>query len=332
MPAPILILLLVAAAIIVPSATGSLWLTVLAIGAILIANPIVRVIRKNRYFASEHFQALKAEIASVVAEHNDVVGYVEEIRARGSFELGSSSTGQHAHLAAFENTSAWNYRRDRNVAEYAPHVYNASLQVVRSASADPIKYVMKYFSVNADQATLADVQRVADDISRLEEAVANVKGREADITAKINPPKFILKHYRKEFWGRIGAQMSPIEVPYPRYKFQYTSAGGNSSQTTTVELNTPTLEALSATLVDKIRWAKSAAGQRALMTTQLRDAIKQRDHYACVNCRVSLGAEPHLLLEVDHIMPVSKGGLSMPQNLQTLCWKCNRSKGASYVA
>jgi 5-methylcytosine-specific restriction endonuclease McrA len=51
-----------------------------------------------------------------------------------------------------------------------------------------------------------------------------------------------------------------------------------------------------------------------------------------VNCRVSLAAEPHLLLEVDHIMPVSKGGLSVPQNLQTLCWKCNRTKGVSVVA
>jgi len=328
MPAPIFILLLLAAVIIVPVATSSFWLTVLAFAVILLAHPIVRTIRKNRYFASEHFQTLKAEIASVVAEHNDVVDYVGEIRAQGSFELGSSSTGQYAHLASFENTSAWNYRRDRNVAEYAPHVHNASLQVVRSASADPIKYLMKYFSIKADQDTLADVQRVADDISRLEEAVANVREREADITAKIDPPAFILKHYPAEFWDQIGVHLSPIEVPYPQYKFQYVSAGGNSSQTTAIELTTSTLEALSATLVDKIRWAKSAAGQRALMTTKLRGQIKARDNYTCLYCGVSLAAEPHLLLEVDHITPVSRGGLSVPENLQTLCWKCNRSKGA----
>jgi hypothetical protein len=112
------------------------------------------------------------------------------------------------------------------------------------------------------------------------------------------------------------------------YKFQYTSAGGNSGQTTNIQLNTPTLEALSATLVEKIRWAKSAAGQRALMTTSLRGQIKARDRYACLQCGVSLAAEPHLLLEVDHIMPVARGGLSIPENLQTLCWRCNRSKGA----
>lgn len=328
MPAPILVLLLLAAFIIVAAATSSFWLAMLALAAILIANPIVRTIRKSRYFASETFQTLKADVVSLVAEHNDVVDYVQEIRTQGSFELGSSSTGQYAHLASSENTSAWNYRRDRNVAEYAPHVHNASLQVVRNASADPLKYLMKYFSIRADQNTLADVQRVADDISRLEEAVANVKRREGDITAKINPPAFILKHYRDEFWDQIGVHLSPIEVPYPQYKFQYTSAGGNSGQMSSIELNTPTLEGLSATLVDKIRWAKSAAGQRALMTVTLRAHIKERDNYKCMTCGVSTSAEPHLLLEVDHIIPVSKGGLSVPENLQTLCWRCNRSKGA----
>ncbi|MEO5534139.1 MAG: HNH endonuclease signature motif containing protein [Pseudolysinimonas sp.] len=295
---------------------------------IIAANPIVRTIRKNRYFGSEQFRTLKGEVAAVVAEHNDVVNYVMEIRAGGSFELGSSSTGQHAHLASFTNTSAWNYRRDRNVAEYAAHVHNASLQVVRSASADPIKYLMKYFAVKADQDTLANVQRVADDISRLEGAVTNVEGRKEDITAKINPPAFVLKYYYDEFWRQVGGKLSPVQVPYPRYKFQYVSAGGNSGQTANIVLNTPTLEALSATLVEKIRWAKSVTGQRALMTTKLRRDIKTRDRYACVQCGISVAAEPHLLLEVDHIIPVSKGGPSLPENLQTLCWRCNRSKGA----
>jgi len=117
-------------------------------------------------------------------------------------------------------------------------------------------------------------------------------------------------------------------VPYPIYEFQYVSAGGNSAQKTTIRLDTPTFEVLSATLADKIRWTKSTEGQRALMTSGLRDWIKMRDCYTCLNCGVSLAAEPHLLLEVDHIVPVSKGGLSVPENLQTLCWKCNRSKGA----
>lgn len=305
---------------------------ILIVALIAIVYPIYWKVRKDRYFNSEEFQALRSEIASVVSEHNDVVNYVSDIRSWGAFELGASSTGQYAHLATFENTSAWNYRRDRNVADYAPHVHNASLQIVRNASMEPIKYVMKYFSIKADKETLADVQRVAQDISRLEEAVANVKSREAAIAAKISPPEFILKRYSQEFWEKVGVHLSPITVPYPRYVFQYTSAGGNSAQTTRVTLDTPTLDALSATLADKIRWAKSAAGQRALMTSQLRTQIKQRDGYACLQCGVSVAAEPHLLLEVDHIVPVSKGGLSTHDNLQTLCWRCNRTKGAKLAA
>ena len=331
MPKPLFITLLIALPIILGGATQNGWVLILTILLVIAANPIVRTIRKNRYFGSEQFQALKAQITSVVAEHNEVVQYVAEIRSRGSFELGASSTGQHAHLATFENTSAWNNRRDRNVAEYAPHIHNASLQVIRNASQDPIKYLMKYFGIKADPATLADVQRVADDIARLEQAVGNVSERENDIAAMINPPKFIMKHYAAEFWDQVGVHLSPIEVPYPRYIFQYTSAGGNTGQSSRIDLNSPTLEALSQTLVEKIRWTKSAAGQRALMTARLRGHIKHRDNYTCRQCGVSLAAEPHLLLEVDHIMPVSKGGLSVPENLQTLCWRCNRTKGAKVV-
>ena len=33
-------------------------------------------------------------------------------------------------------------------------------------------------------------------------------------------------------------------------------------------------------------------------------------------------------VEIDHIIPVSRGGLTTESNLQTLCWRCNRSKGA----
>lgn len=306
----------------------------LALAGVLIANPIIWNYRKNKYFNSEQFQEIRAQIASVVAEHNEVVNYVGEIRSQGAFELGASSTGQYAHLAKFENTSKWNYQRDRNVAEYAPHIHNASLQVVRNASMDPIKYLMKYFQIKADQETLADVQRVATDISRLEEAVANVQRRETEIVAMINPPEFILKRYADEFWRLVGVHLSPITVPYPNYKFQYVSAGGNSGQTVNIDLNTSTLDALSETLAQKIRWAKSAAGQRALMTSRLRGWIKDRDHHTCQNpdCGVSVAVEPNLLLEVDHIVPVSKGGLSEPENLQTLCWRCNRAKGAKMPA
>jgi hypothetical protein len=303
------------------------WPIALIVVAAVMLPMVVRVIRKKRYFASEAFLAQKAEIASVVAEHNEVVQYTAEIRSRGSFALGSSTTGAQAHLAAFENTSRHKYRRDRNKAHYlAPNVHNCSLQVVRNAKSDPLKYLMKYFNIRADEGHLAEVENLGSDIARLEDAVNNLQERAASITASINPPAFILKHYKDEFMEHVGVQLSPISVPFPEYAFEYVSAGGNSSQRTRVTLDTPTIDALIGELSQKIRFRKSALGQRALMTTNLRNFIKSRDNHACRYCSASIDAEPHLLLEVDHIVPVSKGGMSTPDNLQTLCWRCNRTK------
>ncbi|MGO1973950.1 MAG: HNH endonuclease [Propionibacteriaceae bacterium] len=295
--------------------------------AAIILPKVIRHIRMVRYFASEAFLAQKAKLAMVVAEHNEVTNYAAEIRSRGSFQLGASSTGTQAHLASYANTSRHNYRRDRNIATYQDsNVHNCSLQVVRNAGADPLKYLIKYFNIKANEENLRDVENLGDSVSRLDAAVDNLHQREASITRSINPPAFILKHYVDEFMQHVGVELSPIEVPYPVYAFEYVSAGGNSSQRTTVTLNTATIDALIGTLSEKIRFRKSAAGQRALMTANLRNSIKARDIHTCRYCSVSVAAEPHLLLEVDHIMPVSKGGLSMPDNLQTLCWRCNRTK------
>jgi hypothetical protein len=296
---------------------------------------LVRYILKERYFASDEFLAQRAQISSFVNEHNEVAQYANEIWASGTLQLGASSTGRQAHLASFQNTSNYNYRRDRNVANYqAPNVHNCSLQVVRNASADPLKYVMKYFGLRADEDTLADVERLSATVVRLEDAVGNLKEREATVTRSVNPPRFVQKHYYTEFMNRVGVELSPIQVPYPVYLFEYVSAGGNSSQRTQITLNRQTIDALIETLGQKIRFKKSAAGQRALMTASLRSWIKARDNHTCQNtrCGISLAREPHLLLEVDHIVPISKGGLSTPANLQTLCWRCNRSKSNKLVS
>ncbi len=50
----------------------------------------------------------------------------------------------------------------------------------------------------------------------------------------------------------------------------------------------------------------------------------KRDGYNCRLCGKA-GSEP----EVDHILPVSRGGANDMDNLQTLCWVCNRGKRGS---
>jgi hypothetical protein len=320
-------LFLILAVMVVIGLVIQYWYIAVMVGAACVAPRVIRHVRMQRYFASEEFLAHKAAIAEVVAEHNEIASYTAEIRANGSFELGASATGAYAHLATFENTSRHAYRRDRNVADYASaHVHNCSLQVVRNAASDPLKYLTKYFNIKPTEDVLEDIEGVGESVSRLEAAVENLKMREDEISTAVNPPEFILKHYLDDFMKQVGVHLTPIAVPYPEYRFEYVSAGGNSSQRTLVTLNTSTIDALIELLSAKIRFAKSAAGQRALMTAKLRAFIKERDNYACQQCTASVAVEPNLLLEVDHIIPVSKGGLSEVGNLQTLCWRCNRTK------
>lgn len=64
--------------------------------------------------------------------------------------------------------------------------------------------------------------------------------------------------------------------------------------------------------------------QRKLMTKKLRKQIMERDNYACRKCGKYMPDE--VGLHIDHIVPVSRGGKTVPENLQVLCSKCNGSK------
>lgn len=52
-------------------------------------------------------------------------------------------------------------------------------------------------------------------------------------------------------------------------------------------------------------------------------------HPYCALC----GAKPtdEIMLDIDHILPVSKGGTDDPSNLQVLCHRCNRGKGNDLI-
>src|SRR6266436_6343174 len=58
----------------------------------------------------------------------------------------------------------------------------------------------------------------------------------------------------------------------------------------------------------------------------VRAEVLLRDGARCRRCRTAVN------LEVDHIIPVSKGGKTEESNLQTLCRRCNRRKWKKLVA
>lgn len=52
----------------------------------------------------------------------------------------------------------------------------------------------------------------------------------------------------------------------------------------------------------------------------VRDRILNKCNYKCVKCNSKEN------LEIDHIIPLSRGGRGDEDNMQVLCKKCNRSK------
>jgi len=79
----------------------------------------------------------------------------------------------------------------------------------------------------------------------------------------------------------------------------------------------------------------SAPGQRhdAIRRTprspnlRLRWKVLSRDHFRC-QCGRSPATDPSVVLHVDHVIAWSKGGETIPENLKTLCERCNLGKGA----
>lgn len=58
---------------------------------------------------------------------------------------------------------------------------------------------------------------------------------------------------------------------------------------------------------------------------RLRFEVFKRDGFTCRYCGRKT---PQVVLEVDHVIPRSKGGEDAIENLMTSCWECNRGKGA----
>ena len=58
----------------------------------------------------------------------------------------------------------------------------------------------------------------------------------------------------------------------------------------------------------------------------IRATVLLRDGARCRRCHTVVN------LEVDHIVPVNKGGRTDESNLQTLCRRCNRRKWKKLVA
>lgn len=65
---------------------------------------------------------------------------------------------------------------------------------------------------------------------------------------------------------------------------------------------------------------------RRAINLRMRFIVMKRDNFKCCMCGRSPATTPGLELHIDHIIPWSKGGETVIDNLQTLCSDCNLGK------
>lgn len=204
--------------------------------------------------------------------------------------------------------------------------YRCTNSVVSNASNNEIKYLMKYSEVDDSVDSLEKIEFCIDFIKTHDKFVKEMSKLLDEI--KPNLPLFI-RVFALKF--KIPYVVANIEWNLHRYniysfRFLYVSPAGKSSRSYIVLITEDVLKKIQSEICKKVNKKGHSKTQRSAMTNDLREAIKRRDNYTCCKCGNSVFEEPNLLLEVDHIIPISKGGKTEASNLQTLCWRCNREK------
>ena len=297
----------------------TIWLTIL-----------IYLFLSELYFRTRGFKAIKREIEVYTKECNELNDHIEDMK---SVDLGFRSKyksnlnyskskkgkGKKNHLEDLINCDSRTYilgdkRRFRKVFD------------------DTISAFCEFITVEINKETLEKLEKTLNDFLAVEEGKKLLERQRDEIIKKIRKE---LPYFIRRFTGiqrlsrKLGFKDIDLKDSYfPTYTFRCISKYGKITGAFDVVFDLKELEEFIKYLLQKIKFKKSVAGQRALMTPKLREKIKERDGYTCQICGLSNKDEPNLLLEIDHIIPLSKGGMTTEGNLQTLCWRCNRSKGA----
>ncbi len=283
----------------------------------------------NSYFNSQKFVSLRNRVSDNVRRSNDLKQYILDIKSNTG--LLTNTIGRRNGVML--DNSVWNFARPSWDAK-APEgqIHECSLSVLNNAKNDPFKYLVKYFNFKIDEPTVVMLEKFLKDLLTVDEAANLIQREENKILNSIaNEVPWWIKRFA---WQMFSVQLgfTPEQVKFeflPKYVFSYTSAGGKSAIKYEITFDAYTVEQFWKYILAKLEFKNSMWGQRRLMTKQFREKIKRRDQFTCQKCGNGIHNEPNLLLEVDHIIAVSRGGMSVEENLQTLCWVCNRKKGAN---
>lgn len=297
---------------------------------------------------------IKAKIEEVVSLNRQILEYYESsgfLRVKESCEVLMSSQREFNEYINEKVQSISQFFGSRVVRDETIHddEYNyirpykktitpftaeVSAAVFASAENNPLEYIVKYFypSKRLYPKQIRKLYRLVEELETLRDAKQIIENYKAEYQQYLGDvPRFVMENDEAGFYSRLGFATIDESVLTVEYKFSYTSGGGMAQRSFTVPMTEETIAELIKVLESKLTATAFAKEQRTLMTKKLREFIKSRDNFTCCNCGNSVYIEPNLLLEIDHIIPVAKGGRTVEDNLQTLCWKCNRAKSDKMI-
>jgi len=133
----------------------------------------------------------------------------------------------------------------------------------------------------------------------------------------------------EEMWIKLGRQPSYREVQKPLSKFHAASyerkfgSWRKALEEFIIFANSEdSLENLTKSQPETIKGHKTCR----TINLRLRFRVMKRDCFKCQHCGKNPSHDPKTELQVDHIIPWSKGGETVLDNLQTLCQNCNLGK------
>lgn len=280
------------------------------------------------YYESPDFLKIKETCEVLMSSQREFNEYIIE-----KVESISKLFGTRVVRNETINEDEYQYIRPYKKA-ITPFTAEVSATVFASAENNPLEYVIKNFYPNKKlfPEQIQKLHLLVEELETLKEAKQIIENYKVEYQQYLcDVPDYIMEGDETGFYSRLGFANIDESVLTVEYKFAYTSGGGMAKRTFTVPMTEETIVELIKALEGKLTASAFTKEQRALMTKKLREVIKTRDNFTCCNCGNSTHSEPNLLLEIDHIVPVSKGGGTVEENLQTLCWKCNRSKGVKVL-
>lgn len=293
---------------------------------------IKKVVIKNKrileYYDSSDFLKIKETCEVLMSTQREFNEYIIE-----KVESVSKLFGTKVVRNETVNDDEYNYIRPYKKT-ITPFTADVSATVFASAENNPLEYVVKQFYPNKAvyPEQIRKLYLLVEELETLKEAKQIIENYKKEYQQYLGDvPAYIMEEDEAGFYSRLGFANIDESVLAVEYKFSYTSGGGMAQRSFTVPMTEETIVELIRVLESKLTASAFAKEQRNLMTKKLREFIKNRDKFTCCNCGNSTHAEPNLLLEIDHIIPVAKGGCTVEDNLQTLCWKCNRSKSDKII-